>query len=157
VILDGGISHPAPGAAAGEVRFLAPVSAPGLGSRPLAARKSLYQADASFARLAATEGVPAALEHYATDDVIALREGLQRQAGRSAALAALKGRESRVQVVSTAQTIAASGDLGYTYGSWVTGAEAAPDSAWYVHVWHRGPAATWRLALQLVMPVPKPK
>ena len=157
VALDGGISHPARGAGTDEVKYAAPVVAPGLGSRPLAARKSLYQADATFARLAASEGVPAALKHYATDDVIALREGLPRQYGRTAALAALTGRESRVQIVSTAQYIAGSGDMGYTYGSWVTGTASAPDSSWYVHVWHRGPAATWRLAVELVMPVPKPK
>jgi ketosteroid isomerase-like protein len=154
VVLDGGIGHPAPAADAAPVRYSTPVQAPGLGSRPLAARKSLYQADASFARLAATEGVPAALEHYATEDLIALREGAFRHAGRAAALAALATRESRARLVSTAQHIAGSGDLGYTYGSWISGPEAAPDSAWYVHVWHRGPAATWRLALQLVMPVP---
>jgi len=154
VVLDGGIAHPAPASESGAVRYSAPVRAPGLGSRPLAARKSLYQADASFARLAATEGVPAALGHYATDDLIALREGAFRHSGRNAAITALTARESKARLVSTAQHISGSGDLGYTYGSWLSGPEAAPDSAWYVHVWHRGPAATWRLALQLVMPVP---
>lgn len=157
VVLDGGVTHPAPSGGGPALAFSTPVRSPGLGSRPLAARKSLYQADASFARLAATDGVVAALTHYATDDVIALREGLQCQSGRMNVLAALAGRESRARLVSTAQHIAASGDLGYTYGSWVMGGESAPDSSWYVHVWHRGPAATWRLALELVMPVPKPR
>lgn len=157
VVLDGGIRHPAPPAAEPAVTYSGPMQAPGLGSRPLAARKSLYEADAGFARVAAAEGVPAALRRFATDDVIALRDGSFRLSGRDGALASLEGRESRARLLSTAQYIATSGDLGYTYGSWVTDAGAAPDSAWYVHVWHRGPAASWRLAAELVMPVPKPK
>ena len=56
--------------------------------------------------------------------------------------------------MSNAQYVSDAGDMGYTYGSFVTGTLAEPDSAWYVHVWHRGPAATWRLAFQVVMPVP---
>ncbi len=155
VVLDGGIGHGPPTAAEVAVTYSAPVPGARLGSRPLAARQSLYQADATFARLAASEGVPGALERCATHDVVVLREGSLRHDGRGAAVAALTGREARARLVSNAQYIAESGDLGYTYGSFITGAIAAGDTAWYVHVWHRGPAATWRLALQLVMPVPK--
>ncbi len=155
VVLDGGIGHGPPTAEDRTVTYSAPVPGARLGSRPLAARQSLYQADATFARLAASEGLPGALARYATDDVIVLREGSLRRTGRGAAVAALTGRETHARLVSNAQYIAESGDLGYTYGSLVTGAAAAADTAWYLHVWHRGPAATWRIALQLVMPVPK--
>jgi len=157
VALDCGIGHPAPAAVETTVSYSAPVPGARLGSQPLAARQSLYQADASFARASASESVPAALGKYGTDDLIVLREGLQRQAGRDRATAALGGRESQATLVSTAQYIAESGDLGYTYGTWVSGPSAAPDSAWYVHVWHRGPSATWRLACQVVMPLPARK
>ena len=157
VALDCGIGHPAPAAIETTVTYSAPVPGVKLGSQPLAARQSLYQADASFARASASESVPAVLGKYATDDVIVLREGLQRSSGRSSAQAALSGREAQARLVSTAQYIAESGDLGYTYGTFVTGPSAAPDSAWYVHVWHRGPSATWRLACQVVMPLPVKK
>ena len=157
VALDCGISHAAPAAAETTVTYSAPVPGARLGSQPLAARQSLYQADASFARASAAESVPAALGKYATDDVIVLREGAPRHAGRAAALAGLDGREAQARLVSTAQYIAESGDLGYTYGTFVTGPAAAPDSAWYVHVWHRGPSASWRLAAQMVMPLPTKK
>ena len=157
VALDCGIGHPAPAAVETTVTYSAPVPGARLGSQPLAARQSLYQADASFARASATESVPAALGKYATDDVIVLREGAPRHSGRTKALAALEGREAQARLVSTAQYIAESGDLGYTYGTFVTGASAAADSAWYVHVWHRGPSATWRLACQMVMPLPAKK
>lgn len=156
-VLDCGIGHPEPPRLDTALTTSAPVSTGRLGSRPLAARQSLYQADASFARLCAVEGVPPAIARYATDDIILLREGSQRIRNRDAARdsSARRG-EGLAKLTSNAQYIADSGDLGYTYGSFVSGTLAEPDSAWYVHVWHRGPAATWRLAFQIVMPLPKP-
>jgi ketosteroid isomerase-like protein len=139
------------------VTYSAPVPGASLGSRPLAARQSLYQADAAFAKLAGTEGVSDAIARYATDDIIVLREGDQRVTGKSAASDSIASREATARMVSNAQSVAGSGDLGYTYGSFVTGGMADPDSAWYVHVWHRGPAAAWKLAFQVVMPVASPK
>lgn len=155
-VLDCGIGHADPNRDENDVAYSAPVPGTGLGSRPLAARQSLYQADATFARIAASEGVSGAIARYASDDIVVLREGAQRITGRTAAQDSVRRRESLAKLMSNAQYIADSGDLGYTYGSYVTGTLAAPDSAYYVHVWHRGAAATWRLAFQVVMPVPKP-
>ena len=157
VALDCGIGHPDPLKEETEVTYSAPVSTPGLGSRPLAARQSLYQADASFARYSASEGVAGAMSRYATDDIVVLREGHARIVGRSAAKAALAPFEREATLTSNAQYIADSGDLGYTYGSYVMGRGLNADSSWYVHVWHRGAAATWRLACDVLMPVHKPK
>ncbi len=155
-VLDCGVGHADPAREETEVRYSAPVPGTGLGSRPLAARQSLYQADATFARIAATEGIAGAIARYAADDIVVLREGAQRRSGRAVAQDSVRAREGVAKMMSNAQYIADSGDLGYTYGSFVTGTLAAPDSAYYVHVWHRGAAATWRLAFQVVMPVPKP-
>lgn len=157
VVLDGGIGHPAPTGTEPALSYAAPTPGARLGSRPLGARKSLYDADASYARTAAVEGIAGALRRYAAEDVIVLRDGVPRVSSRATALPALAASTTRAQMVSTAQFIADSGDLGYTYGSLVTGSEAAPDSAWYVHVWQRGPTPAWQLALELVMPVPKRK
>jgi len=153
-VLDCGIGHPAPARRTPALTAWLPSRAPGLGSRPLAARKALYEADAGFARLAAAAGVAEAISHYADDDVIVLREGAQRWRGRATARDSLSRRETRTRVVSNAQNVAGSGDIGYTYGTFVHGPAAAPDSAWYVHVWHRGPAPAWKLAFEVVMPVP---
>jgi ketosteroid isomerase-like protein len=154
-VLDCGIGHPEGAAVETTVTYSAPVPGTRLGSQPLAARQSLYQADASFARIAASEGIPGALARYGTDDLIVLREGARRMSGRTSGQTSVLAREKLPRLVSNAQYIADSGDMGYTYGSFVSGTTAAPDSAWYVHVWHRGAAASWRLALQVVMPVPK--
>jgi ketosteroid isomerase-like protein len=157
VALDCGIGHAEPIRVEPALSYSNPVRGANLGSRPLAARQSLYQADASFARYAATEGVAGAIARYATDDIIALREGAQRFVGRATVHDSIAVREREAKLVSNAQYISDSGDLGYTYGSFVTGSPVVPDSAYYVHVWHRGAAATWRLAFEVVMPVPKPK
>ena len=156
-VLDCGVSHPPPARETPAVTFGAPVPGASLGSRPLAARQSLYQADAAFAKVAGTAGVSDAIARYASDDVIVLREGDQRVTGKAAARDSIASREAMARMVSNAQSVAGSGDIGYTYGTFVTGGLADPDSAWYVHVWHRGAAAAWRLAFQVVMPVPKPK
>ncbi len=155
-VLDCGIGHADPNRDENDVAYSAPVPGTGLGSRPLAARQSLYQADATFARIAASEGVSGAIARYGSDDIVVLREGAQRITGRTAAQDSVRRRESIAKLMSNAQYIADSGDLGYTYGSYVTGTLASQDSAYYVHVWHRGAAATWRLAFQVVMPVPRP-
>ena len=156
-VLDCGVGHPAPTRDTPAVTFGAPVPGANLGSKPLAARQSLYQADAAFAKLAETAGVSDAIARYGTEDIIVLREGDQRVTGRLAAHDSIASREATARMVSNSQSVAASGDMGYTYGSFVSGGLANPDSAWYVHVWHRGAAASWKLACQVVMPVPKPK
>jgi ketosteroid isomerase-like protein len=155
--LDCGVSHPAPGRDAPALSYGAPVPGTHLGSKPLATRQSLYEADAGFAKLAGTAGVSDAIARYGTDDIIVLREGDQRVTSKAAAHDAIASREATARMVSNAQSVAGSGDIGYTYGTFVTGGGGAPDSAWYVHVWHRGAAASWKIACQVVMPVPKPK
>ena len=156
-VLDCGIGHPPPTRETPAVTYAAPVPGASLGAKPLAARQSLYQADAGFAKLAGTLGVSDAIERYATDDIIVLREGDQRVTGKLAARDSISSREATARMVSNAQSVSGSGDLGYTYGTFVTGGLAEPDSAWYVHVWHRGAAAAWKLAFEVVMPVPSPK
>lgn len=154
VALDCGVSHAPAMDAAVEPTLRAQPLTPGLASRPLLARQSLYRADAAFAELAAREGVAAALSRDADDDVIVLRPGSLRWRGRGPAHDSLAARAERPRMTSTAQFIAGSADLGYTYGSFVTGLGAAADSTWYVHVWQRGPGREWRLAGQVVLPGP---
>jgi ketosteroid isomerase-like protein len=156
-VLDCGVGHPAPGRDAPTVTYSTPVPGAHLGSKPLATRQSLYQADAGFAKLAGSAGVSDAIAHYGADDIIVLREGEQRVTGKAAARDSIASREATARMVSNSQSVAGSGDIGYTYGTFVTGGLADPDSSWYVHVWHRGAAASWKLACQVVMPVPKAK
>lgn len=155
--LDVGISHGRPDSPAGEPVFLPTAKPPRTGRGPLDRRRSLWQADADFGLLARQGGVAAALERYGAERLVLLREGMPRVIGRAAACDSVRAREPRARLSSHAQFLAKSGDLGYTYGTFVTRNGADPDSGYYVHVWHRGTARPWELALALVHPLPKPE
>ncbi|HWC66049.1 MAG TPA: hypothetical protein VG777_08195, partial [Thermoanaerobaculia bacterium] len=52
--------------------------------------------------------------------------------------------------------VSASGDLGYTYGSYaITGPSA--DAGYYARVWRRNADGRWRIAVQIERPNPKEK
>lgn len=157
VALDIGVSNGKPGAPAGEPVVLAPAPAPRTGRGPLDRRRSLWKADADFGALAQQAGVARALERFGAERLILLRDGLPRVVGLAAACDTISSREGRVQLVSHAQFLSKRGDLGYTYGSFVSGGSAAPDSGYYVHVWHRGRTKPWELAVELVHPLPRPE
>ena len=59
-------------------------------------------------------------------------------------------------MMSTAQFMSQAGDLGYTYGTYTVPALAsAPARAGhYVHIWERDTTRTWKLALEVVLPLP---
>lgn len=156
-VLDAGISHAKSGAAAADPVFLEPATMPAAARGPLDRRRSLWKADADFGQVAKQGGVALALEKYGSDGLLLLREDLPRVSGLAAACDTVRAREGSATLMSLAQFTSESGDLGYTYGSFVTGEATAPDSAWYVHVWHRGAAKPWELVVELVNPVPKPK
>lgn len=155
--LDIGVSHEKLPTPAREPIFLPPAAAPRGGRGPLDRRRSLWKADADFGALARQGGVAIALERFGADLVLVMREGMPRVVGLVAACDSMRAREGSATLMSLAQFLSASGDLGYTYGSFVTGDMAAPDSGYYVHVWHRGESKPWELAAELVQPLPKPE
>ena len=154
-VLDIGIGHDAPkGAAPALVARVLPATR-AAGRSPRSRRHSLWQSDADFAKTAAEAGVPAALERFAAEDVRLLLPGSRRIEGRAATRDSMSARPNRPTLMSFAQFVSASGDLGYTYGSYVEKGAAGPDSSYYVHIWQRGPARSWELAVELLQPVPK--
>ncbi len=155
--LDIGVSHSRHAAPAHEPVFLPPATAPRSDRGPLDRRRSLWKADADFGEIAKQGGAAAALAKLGADLVIVMREGMPRVVGIEPACDSLRVRESSATLMSFAQFTSRSGDLGYTYGSYVTGDPAAPDSGFYVHVWHRGQSKPWELAAELVQPLPRTK
>lgn len=156
VALDVGISHAKHAGPVGDPVVLGPAPAPRTGRGPLDRRRSLWKADADFGALAKQGGVAVALERFGAERLVLLREGLPRIVGAAAAADTARAREGSATLMSLAQFLSESGDLGYTYGSYVRGGVAAPDSGYYVHVWHRGATKPWELAVELVQPLPKP-
>jgi len=153
--LDIGISQEKRTTPMAEPALLAPAPAPHTGRGPLDQRRTLWKADADFGQLAKQGGVAVAIEHFGAEGVLLLRDGMPRVSGRAAASEVIRSREGSATLMSFAQFLSESGDLGYTYGTFVAGTVEKPDSAYYVHIWHRGTTKPWELAVQLVQPVPK--
>jgi ketosteroid isomerase-like protein len=88
-------------------------------------------------------------------EAVLLREG----GPRTDAKAIRKYLEGKTAICPRPQyaDVAASGDLGYTYGPYVLGADAAadaPPAGYYVHVWRNDGRGRWKLALDVANTVP---
>jgi hypothetical protein len=153
-VLDMGVPHdPAPGGVpALEARTLVSVAG---AHGSLASRHGLWKADADYAGIASAQGLAAALGSAAAPQVRWLRDGARPVAGRDAARDSAAVRHPQGRMMSLAQFISDGGDLGYTYGTFVEGGAAAPDSSYYLHIWERAPGRPWQLALELFAGVPK--
>jgi len=152
-VLDVGTSHDAPGVASGPPRMLRLEAAPSQRGA-LAQRNALWKADAEYARVAGASGVAAAFAGSAGAEARVLRENLPPVVGRDAARDSLARWHDRAALMSLAQFVSDSGDLGYTYGTFVVRDGARSDSSYYVHIWQHGAARSWELALEILHPVP---
>jgi ketosteroid isomerase-like protein len=115
----------------------------------------LRTSDAELCAAIRKEGLAKAYARYVDRDTVLLREG----GPRTTAKAIGKYLEGKMPICPQPQQshIATSGDLGYTYGSYV-GADAAstdaPPAGYYVHVWRKDGKGRWRLAVDVANTVP---
>jgi ketosteroid isomerase-like protein len=124
-------------------------------------QESLILADGEFGKYASLFDVPKAYRHHLADDARLLREGRAMAVGKEAAVAVMSEEKGFLRWNPAGSGIAASGDLGYTYGI-VERSERAPGgSDWvkianYMRVWRTTPKHTWELAFEVLSPRPKP-
>jgi ketosteroid isomerase-like protein len=76
------------------------------------------------------------------------RGGTMPVVGREAILERLASKQGRYTGSATRVASAASGDLGFSYGSYALDGPA-PESGTYLRIWHRGADGVWRLAVDL--------
>jgi ketosteroid isomerase-like protein len=69
--------------------------------------------------------------------------------GRDAIVAARASEAQRLRFVTQGREIAASGDLGYTYGGY---GAAGSTAGYYVHLWNRDGERGWRLLVAVHLP-----
>jgi ketosteroid isomerase-like protein len=84
------------------------------------------------------------------------RDGSYALLGADAVRKALAAQGSSLRWTPEGGGVAGSDDLGYTYGSYVRvhGHWAMQESAgYYVHVWQRDDAGTWRIAAEVLLPL----
>ncbi|HEY0545575.1 MAG TPA: DUF4440 domain-containing protein [Pyrinomonadaceae bacterium] len=119
----------------------------------------LLQEDGEFALASQAKGFAKAFINYAADDVRVLREGMLPIAGfreASAALALKTGTRPLTWTPIKGQ-VAASGDMGFTYGGYeLKGktASEATETGNYVRVWKKI-GGKWRVIMDVMVELPK--
>ena len=115
-----------------------------------AAIKSLRDTDAALTNAARTGQADAYRGHLA-EGARLHRPDVLPLVGQDAIIAWLKGQPAYATGESRFAETALSGDLGYTYGSYVMKSHPA-QHGFYVRVWKRGRDSVWRVALDVLQP-----
>jgi len=163
-VVDLGIRHPAPDALETELQYPPSLkkSATSAGDfdNTAAARKSLLEAESDLSADSSAKGARAALLARADDSLRLYRQGAVPLVGRAAVEQALKVQTEFVKWNPAKGDVAASGDLGYAYGTYEVRAQAsdaeASERGNYARVW-RHDRRGWRLVFQVTNPVPPPQ
>lgn len=116
--------------------------------------RSLLQADAAMARISENGGAAAAFRDRSAPQLRVLQPGEFAASGNAA-----HGLLRTIAVYRwqpSGGSVSASGDMGYTYGAFITATGPANASVNrrgdYVRVWRRNAAGEWRVVLDLVSP-----
>jgi len=158
VALDIGVSHDQPasgGVGSGEFEA-GPTHAPG---RPRAHAVDLKALDQACSETARAHGMAAAFAEHAAQDVRLNIEGAFPFDGLEAVRAQFEQAPGTFRFLPEGSGLAASRDLGYTYGTaqrFVSGSDVAADSSVYLHVWRGDASGGWKIALSVMNPLPKP-
>jgi ketosteroid isomerase-like protein len=122
-----------------------------------AEKGALLKADRVFGAEAAA-GAAAAYAAHAADGAQLLRSDGPPAVGIQAIRAALAASPLLVTWQPAEAGVSRSGDLGYVYGTADFGHEAGAPArpAAYLRIWERAPGGEWKIALDLLDPLPPP-
>lgn len=118
--------------------------------------EALKQVDREFAIYAAKHGNSAAFEHYAASGSIMFRRSWEPAKGPKQVAQIFAGDNSKLTWEPVEAHIAASGDLGYTWGRWQSvseekGVEKTTHGK-YVTIWQKQEDGSWRFVLDTGSP-----
>lgn len=157
VAVDAGVSTPAapaPEALAGGEGGAAKPGRPPVGSANPGRGKDALLALEQEPRSLDPE--PAAAPSYfelLANSVRVLRDDHYAVLGADAARKAFAASMRRVRWTPAAAVVAASDDLGYTYGRYALMDGAADEAhGYYVHLWQRDETGAWRIAVEVLLP-----
>jgi ketosteroid isomerase-like protein len=161
VVVDCGISIPNPARGTAEAFHVAtPSKFKAAANTPDTERLRLLESDRTFGEAGVSKGL---LSSYASVlDVSARmhRDGMSPLIGKSSIMDFLAKQPTGLTSRPIKADVAASSDLGYTYGSYKV--RNGPDgkiveSGYYVRVWKRDENGTWSLVLDTTSPLPETK
>jgi ketosteroid isomerase-like protein len=119
-----------------------------------ALKAELVQTEADFCAMARDQGIPAAFAHFIAPDGVLFDAAPQQYRG-AAAVARRYGDSRPSGILTWAPSfvdVAASGDLGYTWGRYeyrATGPDGQPRTAtgYFLTIWKRQTDGTWRFVI----------
>lgn len=159
-VLDLGIQHPAPAVTETTLTYPAslrknvrPAALPS--GEVDAARQSLADAERKLSEASASEGFRTALLASADDGLRFYRQGTSPVVGKDAFARAIKVLSEYVTWEPLKTDVAASGDLGYAYGSYAIqpkGSERPSEKGYYARVWKRDRNGPWRVVFNVANP-----
>lgn len=121
-------------------------------------RGKLLELERGLSERSMTAGLAVAYGDVIDVDAQLYRDGRCPATERSAVEAVLADTPGSMTWEPIDATVADSGDLAYTYGSYVLTADAPPNDllgkGYYVRVWRRSAAGEWRLVLEVTNPLP---
>lgn len=121
-------------------------------------RARLLDVDKELAKDAAAQGAVDSFLSYATDEVRLYRMNAFPYKGKEAARVAIAARPGALASQPTAAYVSRSGDVGYTYGTYefkdASAANKPAERGNYLRIWKRRANDKWRLALEVMNPLP---
>lgn len=157
-VVDLGIEHPAP--SVNETALVYPAWLKNGKTNPNAsdadaARRTLADAERSLAEDSASKGMTTALLSRADETLRLYRQNTFPVVGRDAVRKTLMTMTEFVKFETLKTDVAASGDLGYAYGTYsVTpkGSEKPSEQGNYARVWRRRGKGAWRVVFNVATP-----
>lgn len=156
VVFDGGISHPAPRAAAKSTRTGAMTSGGRVlvrpSSDPDSARAEVLALESALNGLVTSQGIVTAYDRYASSEMRLYREGSYPYVGLAAAHDFLQATSTKPTWTPNQTFLSTATDLAYVIGSYQTSTPA--ENGAYLRIWKRLPEGGWKVVLDLASPSP---
>lgn len=160
VVLDAGIQHPQPGFRPIAVMTRKETGRPRKYARvdKFSELNKLLQVEAAFSARAAAAGTLAAYTAFADGDIRFYRDGLPPESGTAALRQAALKSPGMTTWAPMDGDVSRWGNLGFIFGTSETksGGEAGGSQATlssYLRIWRKSPDGTWKIALDLAVPV----
>jgi ketosteroid isomerase-like protein len=113
------------------------------------ALNSMQQTDADFSQLSVEKGFRKAFLEYMDEDGILLRDNHQPIIGADAIqyVTSINDSTFRLEWEPLGGDVAKSGDLGYTYGTYILSGDSTEQRGTYVTVWRKTDNGNWKFVM----------
>ena len=146
------------------VTIFLPISRPTVSASPNATADTLKQLEGEFMKAAADKGSQGYMSYYA-DDAVEVPNGhalIPGKANIAATMGFLDDKNNRLTWAPVGADISASGDLGYTYGTYEfhskdKDGKPVVDYGNYTSIWKKQKDGSWKVVLDMGNASPGPK